>query len=104
MENFNKNNLFDSLYETQPKAMKLFCDWIDEYKKECEWLDIFAIGVKFHDIPIEMQLGILLRFFSEMTKKYQSEIYNEDEDSIEVILNEAKSTFIFCMENLNSSL
>lgn len=67
-----KDNCFDELMQKYPKAMKIFCNWIDEYKKEVQWDNLFGnytatgdIGldsIKFHDIPYDMQVGIWIRF------------------------------------------
>lgn len=64
-----------------PKAMKVFSDWIDEYKKKNNWKRLFNGGVgihdndypasdtvsitsapKYHDLPIALQLGIWNEF------------------------------------------
>lgn len=51
--------------------MKLFCIWIDFYKSSVDWDDLFGDSwkdvstPKFHDIPFEMQFGIILAFFAE---------------------------------------
>jgi hypothetical protein len=55
-----------------------FCKWIDEYKKEVSWDALFDNHsrldsaeniqhkkIKFHDLPLEMQQGIILRYCQE---------------------------------------
>lgn len=42
MENLNKENFWDELYKKYPKGMKVFCDWIDEYKKQNNWDEFFC--------------------------------------------------------------
>jgi hypothetical protein len=80
MKNLNKENFWNSMQERFPYAMRLFCTWIDEYKKDVDWNWFFGNGwtvdkndppvtatirqIKFHDIPFEMQVGILALFFS----------------------------------------
>jgi hypothetical protein len=66
MENLNKENFWNELRELYPEAVDHFCKWIDEYKKEVKWLDLFADGIKFHDIPFDMQNGIIARFELEL--------------------------------------
>lgn len=72
-ENLNKENFWNSLQEQFPKSMKEFCDYIDLYKKENDWNQMFSGNCrcyshnempipKFHEIPIEMQLGIVISF------------------------------------------
>ena len=60
--NMNKANFWDNIYEAYPKAVQEFYDFIDAYKKENNWDNLFKEGIKFHDIPIEMQFGIWLEF------------------------------------------
>jgi hypothetical protein len=77
MENLNKENFWDDIKERYPQAVELFCNWIDKYKEEVGWDRLFANGqyfmeperngghridTKFHDLPFEMQNGILARF------------------------------------------
>lgn len=78
MQNLNKENYFNQLKEKYPKAMELFCQWIDKYKQTADWNELFnsssewqsadgknAPAPKFHDLPYELQYGLLLRFFAE---------------------------------------
>jgi hypothetical protein len=60
--NLNKENFWNPLKEKYPEAVEHFCNWIDEYKKEVGWEKIFGAHVKFHDLPYDMQNGILARF------------------------------------------
>lgn len=81
MQNLNKENFWNALLEKYPEAVELFCKWIDKYKAEVGWDKLFGNGVtqaqhdeennlvgyetraiKFHNIPFEMQNGILARF------------------------------------------
>jgi hypothetical protein len=77
MENLSKENFWDDITKRFPEAMELFGKWIDKYKEEVGWDRLFANGqyfiepngkgghrseTKFHDIPFEMQNGILARF------------------------------------------
>ena len=40
-EILTKENFWNEMIQKYPKAMKIFCDWIDEYKKEVKWNDLF---------------------------------------------------------------
>lgn len=70
-EHLTKENFFNEMFSTYPKACKLFCDWIDEYKKLVNWDGLFLNGspaakqIKFHDVPYEFQQGIWIRFAEE---------------------------------------
>lgn len=74
MENLNKKNYFTEEWKTKyPKASEAFCSWIDQYKKDIDWDSLFNgayideafLGyrcIKFHELPLEMQYGILSKF------------------------------------------
>lgn len=68
MDNLNKYNYWNDIQSRFPDAMKVFSKWIDEYKAKVGWTDLFPNGVKFHDLPFEMQNGILARFDIECSK------------------------------------
>ncbi len=89
MDNLNKENYFDDLTEKYPYAMLNFLSWIDEYKKAINWRRLFnprfrterisghgftaldkEYEPKFHDLPYEMQFGIMLKF---VTDKFEEE-------------------------------
>lgn len=73
MENLNKENFWNALHDQYPEAVEHFCKWIDDYKREVGW-DILFGGEdvhpdkkpKFHDLPFEMQNGIIARFELEL--------------------------------------
>lgn len=81
MDNLNKENFFNELMEKYPAATKDFCNWIDKYKDANFWDRLFgnnyrddnSTWIKFHHIPIEMQLGIILRYFSDSIGRIQYE-------------------------------
>lgn len=77
MENLSKENFWKELEKKYPQAVELFYKWIDKYKEEVGWDRLFSNGqyfmeadgtgghrieTKFHDIPFEMQNGVLARF------------------------------------------
>ncbi len=73
MQNLTKENFFNEMMALCPEAVEYFCRWIDEYKKEVNWDKLFPPprdprihGVKFHDLPFEMQNGIIARFELEL--------------------------------------
>lgn len=63
-ENLNKENFWNSMKSNYPTAMAHFSEWIDAYKDSIKWKTMFFKS-KFHDIPFEMQLGILIQYFFE---------------------------------------
>lgn len=68
MVGLTKENFWNELQIKYPDAMKAFGKWIDDYKASVGWGDLFPNGVKFHDLPFEMQNGILARFDIECSK------------------------------------
>jgi len=74
-EGLTKENFWNELYKAYPQGTQVFCEWIDEYKKACNWNDLFRDHLnadakfsspKFHDLPYDMQLGIWIRFRRDM--------------------------------------
>ena len=73
-QNFDKNGWSD-LEEEFPREVKIFFLWLDNYKQEVEWDRLFdninslsKRNIQFDHIPLEMQLGILKKFFYEELK------------------------------------
>lgn len=77
MQNLNKENFWKNVELAFPDAFKVFSEWIDKYKEEVGWHELFATTgrlsvysqpakypkeIKFHDLPFEFQNGILARF------------------------------------------
>lgn len=57
-----KENFWNEIKERYPEAVDHFCTWIDGYKKEVGWNDLFGEIFKFHNLPFDMQNGIISRF------------------------------------------
>jgi hypothetical protein len=97
-ETLTKENFWNEVMATYPNATKLFCDWIDEYKKEIEWDYLFANGIinrkpiKFHDIPHAMQQGIWIEFVEQTLHQYfeqpEYEYSGDLEEDIKTVLGE----------------
>lgn len=79
MNNLSKENFFNEMSTKYPSAMERFCNWVDDYKKSVNWSLLFnsdsnwqdaagknAPAPRLHDIPYEMQFGILIKFASEV--------------------------------------
>lgn len=69
LQNLTKENFFDALKEKFPDAMDHFCKWVDDYKKEVGWETLFGGDMvrapKYHELPVEMQAGIMGRYLTE---------------------------------------
>lgn len=95
MQNLSKENFWNILKGMYPDAMDHFCDWIDKYKEEVDWETLFnnnkrwGTGIKFHDLPVEMQIGILGRYehdISELeggTRTYEQKVTSLSKPFIE---------------------
>lgn len=78
MENLNKENFFNEMESRYPAAMQHFHDFIDEYKASVNWDKLFSVKYqvieperedvhyKFHDLPFEMQFGIISKFMVQV--------------------------------------
>lgn len=90
IENLTKENFWNEMQEKYPKAMKKFCDWVDNYKKENDWYSLFNSGwskgvsksneghliggektkaPKYHQLPLALQYGIFVQFTGELYLK-----------------------------------
>lgn len=99
MESLTKENFWNDIYARYPQQVQKFCDWIDEYKKRVNWDNLFfnedpefydhaAKGrkIKYHDLPLAMQLGIFIQFVSENPVE-DSHYYLKIEDGKEFIID-----------------
>lgn len=67
-----KDEFWEPLKEECPRGMKMFGEFIDKYKEENDWENLFNCGVaydqeskpyvKYHDLPLAMQYGIFSEF------------------------------------------
>lgn len=79
-ETLTKENFWDEMMSKYPMAMKVFCNWIDEYKEAVNWNRIFGANedtmqlhsskYKFHEIPYAMQQGIWIAFVNDTLHKF----------------------------------
>lgn len=94
MEKLTKEGFWNDLMKKYPDEMKLFCNWIDEYKKRVNWNDLFNTNAKhqnkvafvhvrseapkYHDLPLAMQIGIFLQYVTENRDTYSFTISSDD--------------------------
>lgn len=94
-----KENCFNELMQKYPKSMKVFCEWIEEYKEEVGWEGLFNDGVsfltknlntittespKYHELPQALQHGIWIEF---LTQRNYFEIFNASDTLSEKMNN-----------------
>lgn len=65
LKSLTKENFWNELFAKYPDLMKEFCTWIDEYKVRIGWPELIGSYIKYHDLPIEMQVGIFVRWTME---------------------------------------
>jgi len=74
MENLSKENTWNDIKQNYRVAFDNFQEWLNNYKEENDWDELFKNQffraskenqVSFYDIPLDMQIGILMRFFNE---------------------------------------
>lgn len=68
MEKLTKENFWNDAFKKWPTEVGVFCKWIDEYKKRVEWTKLLGDDIKYHDLPIGMQIGIFIQFTFETVK------------------------------------
>lgn len=75
----SKENFWNEIEDKYPDALSHFRMWIDKYKEEVNWEDLFGNTqvstrdkyegqIKFHHLPDELQCGILIRYQIEFEK------------------------------------
>ena len=87
MDSLTKENFWNELHAKYPQAVDKFCKWIDEYKKEVDWGHLIlhfphghqkaGLPRKFHDLPFDIQIGILMRYIEEHHNVITREEYIE---------------------------
>lgn len=73
--NLDLDSFWNDLYSKYPTAIAHFSDWVDDYKKQNNWEDLFPpilrkhypINVKFHDLSVGLQIGVLIQYLNEDT-------------------------------------
>lgn len=78
-----KHDFWDEIELKYPKAIARFKEWINKYKSELNWDDLFNAGFevdfptdipattapKYHELPVAMQFGIFMEYFKEIYQK-----------------------------------
>lgn len=68
MLNLSREYFWNDTQDAFPTAVQTFYKWVDDYKQEVNWEKMFGDKLKFHDLPLEMQVGILARFQHEVLR------------------------------------
>lgn len=81
METLTKEEFWDPLAEKYPDLMTEFRAWIDKYKERVDWSNIFFSFVKYHDLPVAVQIGIFFQFMAETSWKHRA--WNGEQFTVE---------------------
>lgn len=94
MNNLTKENFFNEIKIKYPAAMESFCKWIDEYKQKNNWGQLFLTGIKYHNIPLEMQIGLWMFFTIKYlySDEIKGDILFHSKQNIEKDLKEIEET------------
>lgn len=106
--NLTKESFWNNIEKKFPDAFKKFSIWIDQYKIDVNWDSIFQLKpgmtetIKYHDLPIEMQLGILGKFMIENTGCVPGTEATRYEQSIAQHLIAVENLFSQIQDGINS--
>lgn len=64
MEGLTLDNYWNLVKDKYPDQLRHFTDWVDDYKRNSEWSSLFRDGVKFHELPLELQAGIICLYIN----------------------------------------
>lgn len=105
MENLNKENYFTEIWAAKyPKAKNHFCKWIDKYKLDNKWNNMFATHldsdskarvcpIKFHTLPFAMQFGILCEYTNEFYPHWEYLYPGDSAPRMKVYMDELNDLF-----------
>lgn len=62
MESLSKNYFWNAIQKEYPDAFTHFNKWLYSYYKKINWQK-YMPNAKFYDLPIELQVGILFKYF-----------------------------------------
>ncbi len=101
MSLMTKDGFWNEIEKRWPGEFHRFGKWIDDYKKNNHWKDLFKItirdkfwsNIKYHDLPDAMQLGIFIEYTVEESHHYPFEI---QEGTMEGIIRDVMEWF--CQE------
>ena len=74
MEILTKANFWDGIEKKYPSEFIQFAEWIDKYKAENHWKDLFPSDIKFHQLPGAMQLGIFIQYTIDESHWFKMQI------------------------------
>lgn len=112
VDNLTKENFWNDMHSECPEAVEHFRNWIDNYKKEVNWETLFGGEIvraaKFHDLPFEMQNGIIARYELELFNNKNGEgvskyidIANHYKEQLKNLFRDVQRSIILRAKKLN---
>jgi len=111
----NKQSFWNEVLNANPKAAELFLRFIDKYKVDNDWYQLFNAHTtfikshypggdnkieiftpKYHELPVAMQLGIFMEFLHQYSVEY--------EGTDTVFIEEVKRIIIDNLGEMNDEL
>lgn len=65
MDNLGSESFWKEMEQRFPMAVDVFKNWITKYSNTDLWGSLFREDVSFYDLPYDMQMGMMNRFFIE---------------------------------------
>ncbi len=109
MQGLTKENFFNAISDKYPFAHIVFLEWIDEQKEELHWNEIFnsnsdyqdnlgknAPAPKFHNLPFELQFGLLSKL---LCKKDRLRLLQYDLEFVKRHLEDMYSTIDYAVKS-----
>jgi hypothetical protein len=62
LKSLTKETFWNELIAKYPELMDEFKLFIDEYKKRVSWPDLIGSYIKYHDLPVELQVGVFIQW------------------------------------------
>lgn len=65
MENLGTESFWQEMEQRFPMAVDVFKKWVNKYTDTELWRNLFRDRIYFYDLPYDMQMGMMNRFFVE---------------------------------------
>lgn len=96
MENLGTESFWQEMEQRFPMAVDVFKKWINKYTDTDLWMNLFRDGICFYDLPYDMQMGMMNRFFIET--------YAGEEEFVANCQSRYREEMVRSIEQLNGRL
>lgn len=101
-QGLNYKGFFDAAKVHCPLAFKEFSAFMDSYKSMNRWGKYFKDGIKFHDLPFHLQVGVMIKFYVHYNVYFHT--WNDDFSAPAILSSIAWSFTSVEVELRNKSL